>query len=185
MHSVRSGPTVHVNREGPSQVSAGPSQQCSFNCPSVASIDLVPSVTATTSRSPSVTPSGKLTADQSSGGPSSSHISRESSSGRLESIIRCSPGYNNISDTAFQLMAASWRGGMEKSYSAAWKRFTSWCNLRNTNPLQPDITCILEYLTELFQSGLQYSTINSHRSALSATLVPMEGYSVGQHPLIP
>ena len=43
---------------------------------------------------------------------------------------------------------------------------------------------MLEYLAFLFNKGLQYRTINCARSALSSTLKPMEGFPVGQHPLV-
>ena len=35
-----------------------------------------------------------------------------------------------------------------------------------------------------FKEGMQYSTMNSYRSALSATLLPIEGHPVGQHLLV-
>ena len=42
----------------------------------------------------------------------------------------------------------------------------------------------MDYLASLFDSGAQYRTINLHRSALSSTLKPIDGYCVGQHPLV-
>ena len=39
-------------------------------------------------------------------------------------------------------------------------------------------------MTAEFKSGKQHSTINSYRSALSATLAPIDGFPVGQHPLV-
>jgi hypothetical protein len=50
--------------------------------------------------------------------------------------------------------------------------------------LSASIEDVIELLTSEFQSGLQYSTLNSARSALSATLPPFDGIPVGQHPLI-
>ena len=35
-----------------------------------------------------------------------------------------------------------------------------------------------------YESGLQYRTINKYRSALSSTLLPIEGVKVGDRPLI-
>ena len=37
---------------------------------------------------------------------------------------------------------------------------------------------------EKYQEGKQYSTLNGYRSALSATIPPIEGYPVGQHPIV-
>ena len=43
---------------------------------------------------------------------------------------------------------------------------------------------MIEYLTSLYTSGLQYRTIIVHRSALSMTLKPIDGFNAGEHPLI-
>ena len=41
-----------------------------------------------------------------------------------------------------------------------------------------------EFLTGLFEQGLEYSTINGYRSAISAIHPPIDGHSVGKHPII-
>ena len=46
------------------------------------------------------------------------------------------------------------------------------------------VTPIIEFIVTKYHEGKQYSTLNGYRSALSATIPPIEGYSVGQHPLI-
>ena len=46
------------------------------------------------------------------------------------------------------------------------------------------MTPVIEFLTTQFKERKQYSTMNSYRSALSATLPPIEGHQVGQHPLV-
>ena len=43
---------------------------------------------------------------------------------------------------------------------------------------------ILDYLTQQFHSGKQYSTINSYRSAISATHIGYGSTPAGQHPLV-
>ena len=40
------------------------------------------------------------------------------------------------------------------------------------------------FLAHSFDEGLEYRTINTYRSALSGVLPPMEGFPVGQHPLV-
>jgi integrase len=42
----------------------------------------------------------------------------------------------------------------------------------------------LEFLLELYNTGIGYSSINSARSALSLYLSPIEGHSVGTHPIV-
>ena len=44
---------------------------------------------------------------------------------------------------------------------------------------------VCDFLTEQFEDfNKSYSTINSYRSALSSMLLPVDGYSVGEHPII-
>lgn len=75
--------------------------------------------------------------------------------------------------------------GTEKQYSAAWKCFCCWCDRRQRNPLQADLETVCDFLTEQFEDfNKSYSTINSYRSALSSMLLPIDGYSVGEHPII-
>ena len=42
----------------------------------------------------------------------------------------------------------------------------------------------MNYLAVLYHRGLQYRTINCARSALSSTLLLIDGFKVGQHPLV-
>ena len=44
---------------------------------------------------------------------------------------------------------------------------------------------VCDFLTEQFENfNKSYSTINSYRSALSSMLLPVDGYSVREHPVI-
>jgi hypothetical protein len=43
---------------------------------------------------------------------------------------------------------------------------------------------VANFLTEQMQRGLEYSTLNGYRSALSAYHPEIEGYKIGQHPII-
>ena len=38
----------------------------------------------------------------------------------------------------------------------------------------------MDFLAEMFELGFEYSTINTHRSAISAFHEPIEGFSVGK-----
>ncbi|XP_045508831.1 uncharacterized protein LOC123704481 [Colias croceus] len=54
-----------------------------------------------------------------------------------------------------------------KQYEVCFKRWFTFCKENNVNMFETSIPIILEFLTNLFHSGAQYGTINSHRSALS------------------
>ena len=40
------------------------------------------------------------------------------------------------------------------------------------------------FLTEKFEVGLKYHSLNCYPSALSSALIPADGFQVGQHPLV-
>ena len=50
--------------------------------------------------------------------------------------------------------------------------------------MQPTVTDVIEFLTELFQSGSRYSCLNTARSALSAVIVFPDNTLAGSHPLV-
>ena len=106
-----------------------------------------------------------------------------SQSDHLESL-RSRGEFKDISTDAFNLICSAWRRGTEKSYSVAWRKWCAWCQNKNINPLSASISDVIEFIISGFQSGLQYSTLNSLQLALSATLPSCEGVPVGQHPLI-
>ena len=55
---------------------------------------------------------------------------------------------------------------------------------RKIDPFCSNINQILEFLSQLFQNGLQYRTINNYRSAISAFHDHIQGKPVGEHPRI-
>ena len=71
--------------------------------------------------------------------------------------------------------------GTQKQYQSAWKQFFSWCSQRSCDPFSCSLNIILDYLVDLFYKGLEYRTINSHRSAISMTHLPVDGICVGSH----
>ena len=122
-------------------------------------------------------------------GSSGGHDYREATSrhhvvqvGRLSSFWN--KGQRGLSDGARQLVEASWRPATETQYSSCWRKWTNWASLQGISSTTPALNDILNYLSELYDKGLQYRTINTARSSLSSTLPPMDGFPVGQHPLV-
>ena len=72
----------------------------------------------------------------------------------------------------------------EKQYESAWKQFCRWCHKKSVNPFSCHLDSILLYLSGLYKKGLQYRTINSHRSVISMTHLPIDNVCVGAHPLV-
>ena len=71
-----------------------------------------------------------------------------------------------------------------KSYNSLFGKWYSWCIERSFNPFSEPVTNVVNFLAYLFKEGYQYSSINSYRSAISSVHEKVEGYNVGQHPLV-
>ena len=100
------------------------------------------------------------------------------------SAIRGSLKDRNISVKATNILLASWRKGTQKQYITYIKKWFTLCREKQSDSVQANISSILEYLTELYESGCGYSVINTACCALSAIGTVKEGFAVGAHPLI-
>ena len=83
-----------------------------------------------------------------------------------------------------KLLTASWRAGTQQDYACKFKKFNSWCRERQKDPYSATLVDCADFLTYLFNSGLQYRTIAGYRSMLSSVLLPIDNTPVGQHPYI-
>ena len=86
----------------------------------------------------------------------------------------------NVAD----LLIAATRASTHKTYESSWNRWCRWCSGRKIDPLSSSIGDILIFLTEVFNEGLAYRSLNVLRSALSSTHPKIDGFSVGQHPYV-
>ena len=145
--------------------------------------------------SPNLVPSSAVNAEQQSSDPSViSRLTPESTTGATP-IDPERPSYssrvahirNMLSNQGISqedIICKSWRKGTAKSYESAWKRCVSWCDQRNTNPLSASLADILQFLTDLYKEGKEYSTVNAHRSAISMSHMSIDGVVVGKHPTV-
>ena len=114
--------------------------------------------------------------------PSSSAV-RQIPSDRLE-VVRRRFKDRGLSEDVITLLLGHNRDTTSATYQSAWNGWVDWNDKRDSDPLLPSLNIVLQYLTDLFNSGLAYSTINIHRSMLSSTLGPVEGNKIGEHPLV-
>ena len=99
--------------------------------------------------------------------------------------IRSTLRKHNISRKASNIILAAWRHGTHKQYSVYIQRWYRFCLQRQVDSVRPEVAEVLEFLTELFESGLGYSAINTARCALSQILVYKKGYcTYGAHPWV-
>ena len=100
------------------------------------------------------------------------------------SYIRKSFKSRKLSEKSVDIIMSSWRQSTKKQYSTYINRWISFCNERKIDTFQTPIEYFVEFLIELYKSGLSYGTLNSARSALSNLCNKQDGYSVGSHPLV-
>jgi len=89
-----------------------------------------------------------------------------------------------ISGKAAVLISNSRRKGSISHYESAWGKWSCWASERQADPTTCSLSLILEFLADLFEKKLQYSTICGYRSAISAYHIPIEGQPVGRHPRV-
>ena len=99
-----------------------------------------------------------------SGNPSSSELFRA----KLPTSS-CSPG---------QLVL---RNNMRLAYITKWHDF---CSKQKVNSYNPPLNAVLDFLVNLHDKGLSYTTINTARSALSAVILSSDNVSIGSHPIV-
>ena len=91
----------------------------------------------------------------------------------------------NLSDDTLKLVMSSWSKGTCKQYSPHIHRWVAYCEAKGLDPYTADFGVGAEFLTQYFHSSpVDYSSLNTARSALSAILQPVNGITFGNHPLI-
>ena len=103
--------------------------------------------------------------------------------GRLSHLYQRFQAEGIPTDVAKLLIAAT-RSSTHKTYNSSWNRWCRWCSGRKIDPLHTSISDILTFLTEAFNKGLAYRSLNVLRSAISSTHPAIDGYHVGQHPYV-
>ena len=91
---------------------------------------------------------------------------------------------HQLSEKATELLLASWRQKSSKSYDSLFRKWISWCNERDADPVSGPVSEVVNFLADLFEQGYQYRSLNSYRSAISSVHDKVDGYEVGQHPLV-
>lgn len=89
-----------------------------------------------------------------------------------------------ISTRAAELIIKARRGGTTSNYKSAWGKWFCWCSERQVDPFLCDLKYILDFLAFLHEQKYEYSTINTHRSAISAYHDKINDISVGKHPKV-
>ena len=150
---------------------------------SVANSGLVPKHTAHVNCPTSASPVDPQTSLRSSRAITPSSCQSHPSISRV-ACVRQSLQARGISGDAAKLILAAWRPGTNSVYNSAWNKWHNWCDERKIDSFCPTLANITAFLAHSFDKGLEYRTTNTYRSALSGGLLPIEGFPVGQHPLV-
>ena len=100
------------------------------------------------------------------------------------SLIRKALLRKGISGQAASVILDSWRESTRKQY---WTHLQKWLHFsvgKHIDPLDPPVNLVLAFLTELFDSGLGYSSINTARSAISSLVKLSSNVDLGHNVLI-
>ena len=146
-----------------------------------------PALVAPTTQSAGAVSSSSTNLDESSDKPvrSSTEPSNDSpaSPGRV-SYLQQRYQAEGLSRQVADLLISATRRSTQKTYESSWKRWCSWCVSEKINPISASLNNILSFLSNCFDDGLQYRSINVMRSSLSSTHPKIDGYAVGQHPYV-
>ena len=168
-------PPLESDRSGSVQSTDGTDPHYSSGT-SLEDAAMVPPVTANVNCSSTSDQSRSDNAEQRPGGP-------RSSASRV-AYLRERYRDQELSEEAASLMLKSWRTKTNKSYDSLFGKWHSWCCSRGSDPFSGPIKEVVNFLANLHKEGYQYRSLNSYRSAISSVHERIDGYTVGQHPLI-
>jgi hypothetical protein len=151
--------------------------------PDMASTAMVPESSSNVNRRTNPATATPKAADVPQGGAPPIGGNRRAKPSGLESL-RQRTSASGLSDRATEVCMQARRPGTQVAYNGPWEKWSSWCSRGQIDSVQATVANVADFLTEMFDTGLEYSTMNSYRSAVSAYHPEIEGYPVGKHPVI-
>ena len=100
------------------------------------------------------------------------------------SFVRQSLQDRGISNETAEIIMSSWKSSTQKQYSVYINKWFQFCDERQSSQIQPSLNIVLQFLTKLYETCIAYKTMNTARSALSSLGIILDGFALGQHPLI-
>ena len=175
-------PTIQTNWEDTQQNKIPP--HLSDHCYStVAKCTMVSNVNPNGNKRPTIPTNNTNITHRPNGNTTPTTSSRETKTSGM-ACLRTRLQNKGIPIKATELLLKARTRGTTRAYESAWVQYASWCDQQQKDPIHCDINSILEYLTMTWEQGKEYRTINNYRSAISLYHEQIEGFKVGQHPLI-
>jgi hypothetical protein len=76
---------------------------------------------------------------------------------------------------SLDIMLSSLSSNSIKQYDVCLRKWWSFCETNSIEHYKASIPVVISFLTQMFQNGCQYGTLNTYRSALSLILGPALG----------
>lgn len=86
------------------------------------------------------------------------------------SVIREAYRLRNIPESAVPIFIASIKESTFRQYNSALKRWWSYCSNLNIDPFLATVSDLLCFLTNWFEKGAAYGTLNLARSVINLIL---------------
>lgn len=99
-------------------------------------------------------------------------------------LIRGLLSSQGLSATTTNVVLQTWRPGTQKQYQSHLKRWEKYCSKQQIHPLSASVTDALNFLGELYEQNLSYSSIDTACSALSTVIFPGGERTFGNQPLV-
>lgn len=93
--------------------------------------------------------------------------------------------FSGFSEGVVNLLKNSWSKGTSNQYHSYLKRWEEYCMKRNIDPFKASTSDGVEFLSHLFHnSKMEYSALNTARSALSTVIPEINGLTFGRQPIV-
>ncbi|XP_064631964.1 uncharacterized protein LOC135490622 [Lineus longissimus] len=96
-------------------------------------------------------------------------------------LVRESLLEEDISAEAAEVILRSWRGGTRVGYDSYLRKWESFCLRHGCDQRHPSVSKVLDFLLQLYKTGLGHSALNCARSALSTIIIFPGNVPCGQH----
>ncbi|XP_022789131.1 uncharacterized protein LOC111328861 [Stylophora pistillata] len=99
-------------------------------------------------------------------------------------LVRKSLEGRGLSESATSFILQSWRKGTKQRYKLFIIKWEQYCCQRKINRFSATLEHGINFMAELYHTGIGYSALNTGRCALSTVCFTSEHYTFGQHPLV-
>jgi len=154
---------------------------CMPDCTSFASAKWVPSIFELVGEQPSHAAFRRRPPAESRAIPRPSYSRGPNDASHL-ACLQQTYSLQGLSGRIIDFLLESWWGYTHLAYESAWYR---WCRGRQINLLSVALGDIMQFLTDQFDQGLQYQTVNTLHSAISMTHPDVNSHPVGSYLLLP